>query len=334
LQKTSAAGIVLSMCLVAPTLEEIEKVNRNRWLGQRNRKVNTRANGLEVAVTDWLERYARRRLKDVRSTLDNRGIKALRDDFSSARKPVPIAKISDKDLRRFESELLNLLTKFGLKQLDSAGRDSANSVGGTWILRPQVKAQMNAQLANKVVLLVKETELSIKGSIRQLVTDALLESPQPSPKELGRRIARQWMGPGEVREPQTGKPKEGRVTTEWRRSQEKLDREREHIFSYTRAQTIARTELAQADNAGIAEGLTVSGVESVKWLARGNDGRSGPRKHYLMNRHKSITVAEMNGRDKSKWFELDNGERAPYPNWIGLSAFNTVSCRCVLVPAR
>ena len=38
------------------------------------------------------------------------------------------------------------------------------------------------------------------------------------------------------------------------------------------------------------------------------------------------------GRVRDEWLDDLRGERAPYPNWIGLSAGETVNCQCILVP--
>jgi len=313
------------MCSIfAPTLDDVAKVSRTRWRARRHRTIETRANALEVGVQAWLDRYARAKLREVNERLESGGIGGLKRSRLAKRLP--------DDLSDLERELAELIAKFGLAQAEAAGADASRSAGGAWRVRPQLKEQLYQQAANKVVLLVQDTESMVRDSIRRIITDALTEVPRPSPREVGRRIARQWMGPASLRVPARGSLEETRVTADWRRTQREIDAGgREHIFAFSRAQTIARTELGRADNQGIAEGFAVAGVEQVGWLPFANDGRSGKRQHWRMATQ-SITVEAMQGKDSSKWFRLPNGERAPYPHYLGLSAFNVVNCRCTLVP--
>ena len=47
-----------------------------------------------------------------------------------------------------------------------------------------------------------------------------------------------------------------------------------------------------------------------------------------MNEHSPIYVEAIIENDESGWFTLPSSIRAPYPNWMGLPAGETVSCRC------
>lgn len=205
---------------------------------------------------------------------------------------------------RDELELLALLERYGLRQFSGAARAAADGVGSRWSLKPGVKDEFLARLEHKVALVVDSTRDQINESLRRILRDSLGEEPRPSTQEIARRIARQFHGPAEGRE---------------------------SVFSFERAALIARTELAQAENAGIAQGFTDSGVNSVEWLAN-TDGRSGDRHHERMN-GKTISVAAMNGSDESKWFKTPLGNRMPYPGWSGAPVEEIANCRCTLVPS-
>lgn len=202
-----------------------------------------------------------------------------------------------------EDELLDLLLKYGLTQYTEAARDASGNP--RTIIRPEVRARILRVLEMKVRLTVRNTADDVRDSLSRLLTEAMEEVPQPSVAEIGRRIARQYHGPADSRE---------------------------SLFSFERAYMIARTEIATADNAGMAQGYEDSGVERVRWLAR-SDGRSGERHHERMNSHKPIAVVDMMGNDDAKWFELPSGERTPYPAWDGLPVGERVNCRCGIIPA-
>jgi hypothetical protein len=184
-----------------------------------------------------------------------------------------------------------------------------------WKLTPGAIDDASEQIADRVHLIYKDTEDAVRDSLRRIVGDALKETPQPSGGEIARRIARQWMGASS-----------GAVPT--RRADDEAI-EREHLFSYTRASTIARNEVANTRLAGTAQAYADVGVETVAWMSYGNDGRSSERKHYLMA-DKEISVEAMKASDPDGWFRLPRGERTPYPKWWGLSASESVNCRCAL----
>jgi len=293
-----------------------------KWRQSRQSKIDARTKAFEVVLFFWLQRWGIKKLKEVKNKLDNaNGLGAV------SKLKIEIAKAEEID-----KELLDLLKKFGLLQFNEAGKDATKALGASWKFKPAMAAEWQNGLPNKVVLLIQENEQKVKASINRLVAEARQEIPQPSMNEVGRRIARSWFGP-------SGKPvsrgtaAEEQVTADWRRRQEGLDaKDREYLFSFERAHTIARAELAKSDNYGIAEGFSVSGVRRVKWSPFPNDGRSGPRQHWRMANHKSIPVEDMNSDDPMKWFKLPRGERAPWPLHDGLSAGEAVNCRCALVP--
>lgn len=274
---------------------DIEKA-RSAWGLRSSRRIDTRAKGLAKPLHGWLLRYARMRQRD----------------FEAGRlRPIDVGiKKSATEQRRLQAELFALLRDYGLRHLNEAGSDAAAAAGGEWVLRPELRDQFVEQAAREVVLLQRSTEAAIRESLRTIFGESLKESPRPSRQAIARRIANEWYGTDE----DGGKGKDG-------------------LFSFERAELIARTELVQVDNQAIAEGFSVSGVDKVKWLARGNDGKSGERKHYLMNSEPPISIQAMRGRDKRKWFRLPDGKRAPYPGHSGLPIKHLANCRCTIVPA-
>ena len=199
--------------------------------------------------------------------------------------------------------LADLLERYGLRQFADGGKRAASLGESKWVLKPTIKAEMLAELEHKVVLTIAQTRDGVHESLRAIIAEAMDEEPKPTPGQIARRIALKFGGDGD---------------------------DRAGVFSFGRAERIARTELAQAENAGIAEGFAQSGIERVEWLAN-TDGLSGGRHHERMN-GKSITVAAMNGSDRSKWFLTPLGNRCPWPAWDGLPANDLINCRCMVVP--
>jgi hypothetical protein len=313
--------------------DHVAKANRAQ-LDRINREVDARAKGMAQALNRILLLWAEREVRDA--------VRNLGSQFRKIRQDVYVSKAAI-SRAQLERQLMALFRQFGLRQFNEAGKLGAKQAGGTWAITPELAASYNDTIESKVKLLIRDTEAEVKRRIQRIVSDSLREDIRPSQAEVGRRIARSFMGPPtgtsaaaisrQEAWPGRGTPEERRVTADWARSH-LGERDREYIFDFQRAKTIARNEIANAENAGIAEGYAVAGVEWVEWLAYTNDGRSGKREHWKMNKHKPITVADMQGTDRSKWFRLPSGERTPRPKWHGLSAGESISCRCVLVPAK
>lgn len=255
------------------------------------------------AIEGWFQRMARMKLREVKARLASGGIAGLRKSSI----------VKADALFPEELELYQLMRKYGLQEMQSAGGAAAKGVGASWKLTPGLIDKASEEIADRVRLIYRDTEDGVRDSLKQIIQDAMKESPQPSPGELSRRIARQWMGPSSRTIPARGYASEGRAI------------QQESLFSYTRATTIARNEVANVRLAATAEAYADVGVEEVGWMTYGNDGRSGERKHYLM-RGKSITVEGMKSNDPDKWFELPSGERTPYPKWWGLPAHESINC--------
>lgn len=216
-----------------------------------------------------------------------------------------IQKTKAKDKARLISELESILARFGLQQVDDAGGRWAATLGGEWILQPRAKLDYTKQIKNKVKLIVKETEAAVRDSIQRTIQEAFKEKKRPTTREIARRIATRFHGPPDGREA---------------------------VFSPGRALRIAQTEIGDADTAGALEGFAESGVKKVAWLARPNDGKSGDRQHYKMNRHKALTVEDIRSSDRSRWFRLPSGARCRRPLDPMLPVGERVNCRCVLIP--
>jgi hypothetical protein len=280
------------------------------------RKVEAAATGFSAALLVWMRRMARRKLREVPALLRGKFDKGDDDEDMTA-------------------ELLSLFHRYGVAEYSSAGRGAARKAGvGNWQIPRELYADLTDRMASKVKLLVADTEDMVRESIRSAISDALQQQPEPSAQEVARRIARSWMGPPSKKVPERGSAQELKVTADWRRAQEDIDAGgREHLFSYARAQTIARTEIGQIRTEATAAAYADVGVQKVKWLAYPDDGRSGGREHWRMNKHRAISIEDMQGTDESRWFELPDGWAAPYPQAPNLPAHHVVNCRCMIVPA-
>lgn len=292
--------------------------NRAAWIAQNNAKVDSRGRVMALQLHRWLERFA----------LSEFGPAVEQVSESLRHGGLTVAKAATKS--ELQAELYMLLTSFGLRQFDDDGRRAARSAGSRWAMNPGIVGRVVAEKEIRVRLVMADTEAMIKDSLRGLLDDALKEIPQPSVQEMSRRIARTWFGPPSDMPPGREGEQLRRLTANWQKPPSLGEPER--LFSFDRAYTIARTELGQVQNQAIAEGFGQAGVERVRWLAY-RDSKSGDRHHNRMNNHKPITVADMRGNDRSRWFELPSGIRCPYPQWMGLPAKESVNCRCTVVPA-
>lgn len=289
---------------------------RQRFREQSSRAVQTRSTAFATQIERLLREYGLQVYNSERRRL-------LRGKM-----PVKLKKrLTRKEL---ETQLQDLMTRFGVAQMnDAGGRASA----GSFSVTPQLLAEIAQEKQQKVKLLIDGTDSKIRQSLKDIFTQASREVPKPTQAEIGRRIARSWFGPTTRENPGRATRAENRMTADWRRVGDfgqpgTRPGEQEHLFSFTRAATIARTELAQIESNGIIKGLIAAGFTKVAWTARVNDGRSATRMHYKMNKHPPIPIEAIVNKVKAQWFQLPSGIFAPYPNWIGLPAGETVNCRC------
>ena len=163
----------------------------------------------------------------------------------------------------------------------------------------------------------------VRSSVRQIISDALLEDPRPSTGEIARRIRTTFAGPpigGTVRDIVPA-PRSGSRVLPTQRAR-LTDGGSLYIFSSERAALIARTEMAQAENEGIVEGYRQSSVRGLKWLAY-NDGRTGDRRH---NEMKGVTTPI------GVPFILPDGTPIRFPGDPNAPIKHTANCRCTVAP--
>lgn len=290
--------------------EVLAKGAGDRKRAHAQKRVATRATALAVQVERLLRTYGLQRYREEKRRL-LRGRAAFAKQLTRA------------DLER---ELLDVLRRFGLAQMTDAGKRTGR---GDFEIVPELWNEVQSARQTKVVLLIEETDAKIRESLDAIVGDALNETPRPTSSEIGRRIARSWFGPTLKTNPGRGTRAEDRMTADWRRRETGGLRpgEQEYLFSFDRAATIARTELASAENAGIVAGVQAAGFPRLRWNAAPDDGRSGRRRHYEM-RGETVFVEAIVENDESGWFILPSGIRTPYPQWPGLPASEMVNCRC------
>jgi SPP1 gp7 family putative phage head morphogenesis protein len=94
-------------------------------------------------------------------------------------------------------------------------------------------------------------------------------------------------------------------------------------FSEARAEIIARTEIAQAQNAGIQQGISEAGIKKIEWLT------------VIDDRTRDDHIA-MDGKvtEVGTPFVLPDGTRLMYPCALGGPPEHVVNCRCTFAPAE
>jgi hypothetical protein len=212
-----------------------------------------------------------------------------------------IRKISDA-----QRELQEIIRRFGLSQSKDSAVAAASTEGLTDIVSPGALRdtlrgkQFEIQLfqlwdgiaEQRASIIASETKTMVREAVGRIIRDATDEVPQPSNAEIARRIRSQFFG----------SDPEGRA----------------FVFSQERANVIARTELAQAENTGIFQAYEVAGVEKIQWLAF-TDGKSGDRHHERMNK-KTIKVGET--------FRTPLGNDLRFPADPQAPIADTANCRC------
>jgi len=217
----------------------ISKSKRTDILRANDARVDAQTKPLGKAVAEWLENYAE---EMARRTI--RDLKAGRLDIAKA--------TNDKAL---EKQLLDILAKFGLRQIGTSGKATAQALDGEWLQRPGLLDDVIAAKEIQVTRIVRRSLVAVRRSLSEIFATAAREKPTPSVGAIARRIAAKLHGP----------PK-GRV----------------YAFSPERAALVARTESVQNEGMAIDEGMVSAGVAETEWIAR-TDGKSGDRHHERMN---------------------------------------------------
>lgn len=242
--------------------------------------------------------------------------------------------------RELEQALRRILVTHGVRALNSAARRAA---GGPVDV---TDAAMREFLRTKEVQLqqiMASARRDVRESVRVLVAQSVNEIPRPSIGELARRIHQTFHGgpgggPRDQRFDIRATPREqvppGRFVPVGipapRRGSRVLPTERFrtteggnlYAFSPERAELIARTEMAQAENTGIVEGYKATGVLGLEWLAY-DDGRTGDRRHNEM-KGLAVEVGDRFYTPLGNWLRYPGDPMAP----IG----ETANCRCSTRP--
>lgn len=278
-------------------------------LGRTAKTTENKAESMATQLHRWMQRYARaeaRRQRELmlRSTMTTRV-------FGKAEPPTQ---------RELEAELWRILTRGGVAAFTSSTRRTVGSRTAEI-----TDAAMNEFLQTKRIRLqqiMRSTQRAVTDSVRQIILTALSETPRPSTTEIGRRIARVYHGDtgGRIDEKVPAPLINPRVLPTRR---VKLDGGGNlYEFSFERAQLIARTEMVQAENAGIVEGYKQTGVDGLEWLAY-RDGRSGDRRHDEMHEVK-VALGEK--------FILPDGTPMRYPGDPTAPIKHLANCRCTVAP--
>lgn len=286
----------------------------SRVLGQSRKRRENRASTMarqlarifrQLAIIEAKEAVAEIRRSEILQTL-------LGDER------VEVKKAPTK--RELEHALRRVLIRQGERAVSAAARRTA---GGP-VAIPDAK--MREFLRTKEVLLqqiMSSMRRDVRESVRAMVAASVEEIPRPSIGELARRIHSSFHGTttatGETRggslRDYVPAPGVGVLPTELART---TDDGPLYVFSPQRAELIARTEMAQAENTGIYEGYRATGAVGLEWLAY-DDGRSGDRRHDEM-KGEAVAIGED--------FVLPDGARMRYPGDPAGPIRHTANCRC------
>lgn len=249
------------------------------------RRVQALAQPLAAALRTWLARAVA--IEIAKATRDptryTRGAKQLGD----------------------ERDLISLLLRFGMRRVGDAANGEGATLDGSLIsdaiegkpVRISFFQEHRRGIEKRAAGMTEEVQERVRESVRGIVDGAASEGL--STGELARRIARTIHA---VEPEEGGEP--GRA----------------YVFSFERAEVIARTEMGQAENTGKMVGFEALGVEEIEWLAYG-DGRSGDRHHERMD-GKRIKLGGT--------FTTPLGNRLRYPCDTSGPAEDVVNCRCTV----
>lgn len=237
------------------------------------RLIQTRSKALAAALDRWFRRLGLLLARDAVRRINNRFAKA--DSMAG-----------------LEAELAQLLTDFGVRQVDDAGGRAAARAKGDWVLPPLLRSRVARQKEVRAQLIIEETRTQVRESLQTLIAESLAETPQPSASELARRIRTQYHGPPESRE---------------------------SLFGPERSLLIARTELVQDVNTGTYFGYASAGVKALRWLSFQGGGRG----HGQMNNEVSPLGVP---------FTLPDGTKMRYPGDPNAPIKHLANCRCDIAP--
>ena len=272
----------------------------------RRPRTDSSARALEARVARWLAANARRE--------SAKAIARLRSGT------IRIRKVDDDALS--DKELIDILVRFGLRQIGDTGKRTAGRYGGEWIVSPALVEDVIASKEILVQRLRRDLRDTVRESIRQIMTQANREEPAPSSGEIARRIRTQFHGGlGGYHGALDDATEQGILPTQT----ERLRRQRTpalYAFSPERAALIARTESLQNEATGIYEGMALSGVDEIEWISS-NNSNHGSRHHERMNGKRT----KLGG-----YFATPLGNRLRYPGDPSAPIEDTANCGCMFAP--
>ena len=265
-------------------------------LRRTSRGVEALARTLAAQLRAWLERAVRRELTTAKR--DPR--RYIRGKKRESEAPPPP-----------EDELRRLLVRFGSRRIADVAEKEGAVIPGTLVrdaiagkpVRIKVFQEWLRGVGDKAASLASDVRERVRESVRTVLADADQEEVSPTIGELTRRIATTI---------HAVEPKGGG------------DTDRVYVFSWQRAETIARTEMVQVENTGKMVGFEETGVEAMEWLAY-SDGLSGERHHERMD---GVVVRLGDS------FKTPLGNRLRYPGDPMAPIEDTANCRCTMRPAR
>jgi len=197
------------------------------------------------------------------------------------------AKAESADDARARAQLEELIRRFGLRQAEDAAGRAVELVGRDRQVRtiPLAFEELDATASDKARGIIQASRDTIERQIRGVVEEA----------EGGRISSSQGDMAREIR----------------RRIGDHPD------FGFERALTIARTEIAVAENSGTYAGYEAAGVTALQWLAYTSP--IWPRRHDRMN-EVEVPLGEL--------FTLPSGTRVKHPHDPAAPAGEVVNCKC------
>ena len=217
------------------------------------RKVTSRAKALSRQLEAWMKKEARKRVKEMVAEIKRGKLKPV------------LRKTKVEKAEAFDDkQLLAILERHGIKQINDTGREFAQT---KWALSPSAEAAYLKTKRVQVQRIRRDMRDQMQLSVGKALGAWLEEDPQPSTGEIARRL-REWLTVTDVaRSPAALQPL-GRAFTS-------------HGIG-ARARMIARTEINQARNFSRIETGKITGKEFKMWLAF-TDGKSGDRHHEALN---------------------------------------------------
>lgn len=296
-----------------------------RLLGGSRARARNREPSLESRIANVLERMARLQARAAVEQINTSEV--VRVVFAKANEQA-----------KLENELRRLLQVTGSRAYNSAVRRASRGQ-----FAEATDARMREFMRTKEVHLqqiMSTVRTDVRNAVREVIASAIEEQPRPSTGTIAQRIRRAFQGAPSGRPAVGGEPaklirdKYGNLVPEMlpappvrRRvlpteSVRLTDDGQLYVFSSERAALIARTEMAQAEQEGIAHGYELAGVLGLRWLSY-NDGRSGDRRHNEMN-NRVVRIGQK--------FILPDRTPIRWPGDHNAPIKHTANCRCATAP--